>query len=183
MMGVRPLLLACVFAIPSLAMAAIKEEPIPELKAPAGRLELREEKKPSRGWMVWPAIGAVVGVVILLASQRKAAPPVPPAEGARRELQALNGKGDAAGVARVFRGYVEAAMGVRGRSATVDEMIAALSGRAGWSDALGWRVRRFLDPVELSNFAPEVPAPAVEGAVKEALELVSELEKMRGGQA
>lgn len=181
--GLAPALTMAVFLFPLLAHGAIKEEPIPELKPPAGRLEVKEITKPSRLWLLAPAGGLAAGLVILLLRRKEAPLPVPPATRARRDLVALNGRGDAAAVARVFREYVEAALGVRGRSATVEEMVAALSCHPGWSDALGEGVRRFMDPVELAKFAPQVPAPPVERVVEEAMGLVTEIETMRGGKA
>lgn len=174
--------IAALLLFPALACAAIKEEPIPELKPPTGILKLEEVKKESRRWLIWPLSGLAVGIAILLLTKQPPPPPIPAAVRARKALAELNGKGDTAGVARVFREYVESAMKMRGRSATVDEIVDALTERAALTDDIGERVRCFLDPVELATFAPEVPAPPVERVIEEATALIEKLETIRGGE-
>jgi hypothetical protein len=162
----------------SAAMAAIKPEPIPELKPP--RSELPPEPIHYTYWPWFVAGGALlVAVVIALMPRKRSVPVEHPYERAARELRAMENRGpEAAAVLAVFQRYINAMLPVPGPGLTPDEMCAVLAQHPRWTPEYTVRFQRLFDPVELAKFAP-VPPPPGDPVVTEALVMLNLVEDMR----
>ena len=123
-------LAASVIFLPLTALAAIKSEPIPELRPPRKELPApaQQESRP-----MWPLI-AVGAALLLLAAcwpRRKPAPPPPePFTVAQRELAALRtdtAQATTAEISSILRRYVVGAFALNGSAPTSEEVISGLT--------------------------------------------------------
>ncbi len=161
-----------------LAAITIAPEKIPDLKPPRGSIAptLWEQ----HGWALC-FLGAIALVLLISIIQRlsRPAPVIIPtsADLARRELEGLRGRGDAAvvntGAGRVLRGFLVAKFGLAGPGLTADEIAAHLP----MDEVLAGEIHLFLHQCDVANFAPAVPAPAAEAVIENALELIDSVEQ------
>jgi hypothetical protein len=159
------------------ASAAIKAEPIPELRPP--RPELPTPAIAGKNLWPWIAGGVVllVGAAILLWPRKPARPPETPGERASREMRALAPSTAQAGdVVRIFRDYVASALPLP-PGQTPQELHAFLAAGARWNPQNTTRFFRLFDPVELAKFAPAVSPPSVAPLINEALNLIALIEE------
>jgi hypothetical protein len=166
------------FLIAGSAFAAIKPEPIPDLKPP--RTALPDEPAEDRAWP-WIAVGAglLIATIAALLPRKRVVPVEHPYERAARELRAMEGGGaDAATVLAIFQRYTAAVLPLPGRGLTSDELCAFLARHPRWTAENTVRFRRLFDPVELAKFAP-VPPPPGDPVVAEALAMLNLVEDLR----
>ena len=174
-----PLLLA-MLAFGALASAAIKPEPIPDLKPPRPALPPVAEKSHWPWYAGAAALIAAIAAALLLA-RKKPTPPVSHYRIAADALRALS-PADANAVTAIFRRYTCDALPVPGPGQTPDELCAFLAQHPRWTPGHTARFQRMFDPVELAKFAP-VPPPPGDPLVAEALSLLGHIENLRAEQS
>jgi hypothetical protein len=159
------------------ASAAIKTEPIPELKPPRGVLKEVSKRRSALPWIA--AAACLAGAAVLLLPVRRKPQPVESLyDRTARELRGLR-EPDPQKIGELLRAYICEAFGAPGPGQTFEELAALLTNDPRWTPLLKERLRRVIDPLEIARFAPAGTPADMEKLREEALALLANAESLR----
>ena len=182
----RAVLAAALALAPLTAMAAIKAEPISELRPPRPELAPPMMSQHRTAWVLG---GIGVGMILAALCWPRRKPPAPPPDPfaiAVRELKALGDdavKATPMAVSAVVRRYAVDAFGLAGGGLTSEEVVSGLVTRRSCPVELTNAAWHFLSDCDRAKFAPH--AEPVEGMalLGTAASLIAELEAARAKAA
>lgn len=175
----RLALAICIACFPLASFAAIKTEPIPDLRPPRPELPPVVDPKSPLPWVLGGA-GLAAITVLLMWPRRKPVPPLPrPFARAQNELAALRAepaRATPAAVSAIVRRYVVAVFCLPGEGATTGEIASGLAAGSSCPPGLADAVGRFLGECDVAKFAPGAGAADSAELLARAAKLLAELE-------
>ena len=159
------------------AFAAIKQEPIPELRPPREELSARSNPRDVLPWYI--AGGVATTLVVLVLTWPRTQHPVVSEPAYVRASRALATATTADSVSNAVRNYALAVFPLPGRGQTPEELLAFLAKHPRCTPELSTQLAQFFAPVEVSKFAPLAPAPTTDELRTQAAQILAALETLR----
>lgn len=159
------------------AFAAIKQEPIPELRPPHDELSVRGNPRDVLPWYVAGGVATVIAVLVLTwPGEKRTVVSEPAYVRASRELASAP---DVEAISNTVRDYALAVFPLPGRGQTPEELLAFLAKHPRCTPELSAQLAQFFAPVEVAKFAPLASAPTTEELRTQAAQILAALEVLR----
>jgi hypothetical protein len=182
----RAAIAAALALAPLAALAAIKVEPMSDLRPPLPELPAPAAERNRRVWVIG---GVAAGLVLAVLCWPRRKPPLPPPDPhtiAQRELDALRAdaaKATPAAVSAIVRRYAVDAFGLAGTGLTSEEVVSGLATRRPCPSELVNAAWHFLSDCDRAKFAPTAERIEGRALLDTAVSLLDQLEGARATAA